>query len=452
MSPNDLPRSLELLTRFDDAVDGEAAASVIAKIGDLLTQTGEEEADKAIREQLVETIERVPKARQLAAADVLAAFRQALASKIPTYPDEAATLLRGELTVARHLAEDELGQVAADVQQFLENGEAEIVRAFTESEIPRAKEALESSIWLEPLGRRLANAPDEQSAYGILVTLLNAGKLLDRRDEALEQLLAVLRNPSQTGWPHALRSTGQVIEEGAFFTRPKKDLAHVQQIFDTAVEVVNSQPAAVAPDGLDLPLVILQSWQLAKEPLLACLAALTRTNGDGPREAVRGTVQKGIDAGVLTPSEQEAIIEAVVGYLNEAAPETPQQLGTLYDTLQLLRQMVPSKSDEIYEVIRGYSRPDGLRPTFVQPEMRPIGYEHIAKMGYMPRKDARHELADMLHEATGTPDDALRRTILEMLAALRKAKIMPGSKRWGEVHRYVVTLGDSYQELASRFT
>lgn len=451
MAPNDLPGPLELLARFDDVVDGEAAASVLSKIASLLGKTEEEEEDIAIREQLVETIERVPKAHQLAAADVLAALRQALASKIPAYPDEAATLLRGELTVARHLAEDELGQVAADVQQFLENGEAEIVRVFTESEIARAKEALESSIWLKPLGRRLANAGDEETAHTILITLLNAGKLLDSRDKALEELLAVLRNPSQPGWSHALRATGRVIEEAAFFTRPKTDLPHVEAILESVLQAVNSQPDAAASDALDTALVILQGWRVSRESFLASLEVCIQADADRPREAVRETVRKALETSILTAPEQESIVEAVVTYLNRAAPQTPHQLATLYDTLHLLREAVPSKADEIYRVIRSYSRPDGSRPTFVQPEMRPIAYQHMGKMGYMRAKDARHELEEMLQEARGTDDDSLKRTIVEALAALREAKVVPRSGRWSEIGQYVGTLGESYQELAERF-
>lgn len=453
MSPSDLPRSLELLTRFDDAVDGKAAASVIGKIASLLGETGE--ADKGIREQLVETIDRVPRARELAGADALAVLRQALSSKMPTYPNEASTSLHGQLTLAEHLDADARGQVAADLERFLQSPEAQKIRDFVAREIPRVKDVFESSGWLRPLGRRLASAGNEASACEILMALLSAGKLLDSEDEAVEYLLAVLRDPSQTGWRHTLRATGQVIQERAFSTRRKRDLPHVQKIFDAAVEVARSQPTAVTPGALDLALdlalVILQSWNLAKEPLVACLAALIRTNGDPPREAVKGTVQKGVDAGILTPSEQESIIESMVAYLRGAAPETPQQLGILYDTLELLRQTVSSKANEIYEVVRSYSRPDGLRPTFVQPGMRPIAYQHIAKIGYIPKEDARHQLGEMLHEAMGAADDSLRKAIVETLAALRKAKIMPASKVWFEIHRYVVTLGDSYQELAKGF-
>ena len=192
-------------------------------------------------------------------------------------------------------------------------------------------------------------------------------------------------------------------------------------------------------------------WKVGEKPLIECLNGLIATESEEARATLSTVVRHAADAGVLAREEWGSVVESIASYLDGTAPATVQQLSHLFETLSVLRDAAPAKRDEIYRVLRGYSRPEGMRPGHVPPEFRGESYKHIARLAHFPRGDASHELGEMLQEAKGSPDESLRTVILEALVDLRRARIVPRSRYWREIREYVKGLGEPYSKLAGRF-
>ncbi|MCH7698329.1 MAG: hypothetical protein IH865_05280 [Chloroflexi bacterium] len=446
MTKTKLPPALELLGRFDVIATPESAGEVLTNLARLVTDSLGEDAEH--RRHIAATIDLLPNSIRIAEVATLDAFQQAMETKVQEHPEEAPSLLGCQLRLAPRLSAERVQAISAMLQSFLQNGAPDVVRKFISVEAKQARDLINPGAWYGPLNTRLSQVTDEDSAYQLIAASLEAGRILGDREGAVSDLASALRNSTQPGWKAVLRATQRALQTRTHLTRPISDVPLVEALIKAVLDGAGTNPAAASPEAIDLTFEAMKSWNTAHDAVLEAMGSLVSGNKEVGARLLKELLLEGINRKILSDTERRTTFELIVNHLNHVTPSSPGQVAELYECLMLLTKERTSQKEDVYRVIRDYSRPDATRPNHIPEEFRKIGYLKIAELEYLPRSRPAEELSLLFQEAKAAAEP-LRMEIVKAIVALRKAGLEQDSEVWQEIKEFFDSAGGDYSRMAA---
>jgi KAP family P-loop domain len=438
--------AFEVIQRCDEVANTPSSLATVNALAELLRASTSE--DVGIREAILELPDALSNTIRLG-KESLPELWTSVQSLLISHPELAVSCVRCLITLSRYMDHQFVEQLKQYVTDYIDtHGPAEAETLIREQAL-RSREVFGVGFWLDSASRRLPSCADASSAQIDISTLLSTGQLLGSLGLAVERLASRIEQPLSPNWSIVVNSTAVVLGENRRIRWGAQDAPLVQPLVDAVLKAIKLSPD-LASEAFPFLTLAYEKWPLSKETLRGTLTAFMETEDDPSRQALSLMIQRSLDIGLLDQSSCDLLIDAMLRYLSRSAPQTPNRLELLYTSLTLLVGVQPSKIEDAYRAIRSFSKPDGFRPSYVNPDLRPIAYSYIGRMGYLPQADIDHELGNLLDEARGATDPDLLDGILSALAALRQAKVGPRSRRWSEIRMYVGTLGDGYAEQLSR--
>ncbi|MEX1253182.1 MAG: P-loop NTPase fold protein [Dehalococcoidia bacterium] len=444
----ELPPAVELLRRFDPVMEPPSANGTIGKLTELLNAT-DPGKQKELR-TMCDLLEGIPESIEQADASLVDGLLAALEARLAGSEEALARhVLHAELVLAHGSSSEAAVQGASDnLSQFLGTAEAETVREFVRAETKRPNHGLSSASWLEPLTSRLRETRDEEACQMIAEAIWTAGENLGSREEAVAAVGSVLHQAAVPSWRAAFAGVHGLLSNRSVFRTSKRNVEVVEALFSAACKGIAASPSTADSHTVGLLRSMARAWKISHDPLLEVLTASARARNDGAASFVDSFAVAEANEQVLTDEEARSWAGATQQALRETPPVTERQFHSLVNALVLVAPRLTQR-DSVYRVVRDYSRPDSLRPAELPSALRPAAYAQLGTMGFVPREDARREVGDLLQEAKAA-EEPLRSQIMDALADLRSAKVLPGSKKWAEVRDFAGGLGPSYARIASR--
>lgn len=430
----------ELLIRFDPVVDQESASAIVAKLAEALAQHSP--PDVATRVPVARIIRSMPQVVRKAEQAQVEGLRNSLNAAAKEDPRETGEVL---LALIRLIERLEPGDLHQRISQYVGSAGVEDIDWFAARAAQEPREDIPINVWLDPFDQRLGNANTAESTDAELSCLVRTCHALGEPDEALQRIIRAFRRQPAPNFGILSEGFGRPLDQNPFDRRRNLSKEGIQEIFDAIAGRLVSEPSITGGDEAASLLVrIVSEWPIPPASVLDPVNKLIEFQDETARRLVAVIAELLARAETARDLDRREIVDQIIRYLDRETPASELQYEQLLNALFALRD-VTDRDERIYGVVRSYSRPDELRPSHVPPQFRIPAYRGMARMAYLPSEGGEHELGEILAEAKGAADAAIRHEILAVLLALRRKGVLRRSKRWREVEEY-----EPYREIEGR--